>query len=52
MSATENLAVRVIATGGLAAAIATISTTIDTVDRLLTLKGLRAIYLKNSEAVS
>lgn len=40
---------QVIATGGLAAAIATIASTIDTVDRLLTLKGLRAIYLKNAE---
>jgi type III pantothenate kinase len=40
---------QVIATGGLATAIASVASTIDTVDRLLTLKGLRAIFHKNAE---
>jgi type III pantothenate kinase len=38
---------KVIATGGLANVIADISSTIDHVDPLLTLKGLKAIYRKN-----
>jgi len=40
---------RVIATGGLATTIADVATTIDTVDPLLTLKGLKAIYRKNAK---
>lgn len=40
---------KVIATGGLASLISTVAENIDVVDDLLTLKGLRAIYEKNSE---
>jgi type III pantothenate kinase len=40
---------KVIATGGLASLIAGIGKSIDLVDDLLTLKGLRVIYRKNSE---
>lgn len=39
---------KVIATGGLASLISTVALRIDVVDDLLTLKGLRAIYQKNS----
>jgi type III pantothenate kinase len=41
---------KVIATGGLAPLIAEITQHIDVVDPLLTLKGLRAVYLKNERA--
>jgi type III pantothenate kinase len=41
--------VRVIATGGLAELIATESETIEKVDDLLTLEGLRIIYDRNRE---
>ncbi len=41
---------KVIATGGLAPVIAEIATTIDVVDPLLTLKGLKLIYDKNKAA--
>lgn len=40
---------KVIATGGLASLIAGVGKTIDVVDDLLTLKGLRVIYRKNAE---
>ena len=40
---------RIIATGGLAGTIADISSTIQVVDPLLTLKGLKAIYYKNAK---
>lgn len=40
----------VIATGGLASMIASISATIDVVDPLLTLKGLKAVYRRNERA--
>lgn len=40
---------RIIATGGLATTIARVSGTIEVVDPLLTLKGLRAIYHKNAK---
>jgi type III pantothenate kinase len=43
---------RVIATGGLAESIGPISSTIDVVDPLLTLKGLRAIYYKNAKVAA
>jgi type III pantothenate kinase len=43
---------RVIATGGLANTIAKVGTTIDLVDSLLTLKGLRAIYRKNTDGTA
>lgn len=42
---------KVIATGGLAKLIAEIAKSIDVVDPLLTLKGLRTIFLKNERAV-
>lgn len=40
---------RVIATGGLATTIAAVAASIDVVDPLLTLKGLKAIYHKNAK---
>jgi type III pantothenate kinase len=43
---------KVIATGGLAGAIASIARTIDIVDPLLTFKGLRAIHAKNAREAS
>jgi type III pantothenate kinase len=43
---------QVIATGGLATAIASIADSIDVVDPFLTLKGLRAIYQKNLKGVA
>jgi type III pantothenate kinase len=39
----------IVATGGLAQTIADVSTRIDVVDPLLTLKGLRTIFIKNSQ---
>ena len=42
----------VIATGGLAKIIAEVASHIDVVDPLLTLKGLKAVYLKNRKAAS
>lgn len=41
---------KVIATGGLAGVIAKVADCIDVVDPLLSLKGLRAVYLKNDKA--
>ncbi len=43
---------RVIATGGLATTIAAVAQSIDVVDSLLTLKGLKAIYLKNAKGAA
>jgi len=43
----EEPRVKVIATGGLAGEIARVARSIDLVDPLLTLKGLRAVYRKN-----
>ena len=40
--------VRLLATGGLAAAIVPFTETIDEVDEMLTLKGLRLIHVRNS----
>jgi type III pantothenate kinase len=41
---------RVIATGGQAAMLAGLTNVIETTDPLLTLEGLRLIYLQNSDA--
>lgn len=41
---------KVVATGGLAEVIAKVATTIEVIDPLLTLKGLRAVYHKNQKA--
>lgn len=43
---------KVIATGGLASLIADVGTSIDTIDPLLTLKGLRAVFRRNQKAVA
>jgi type III pantothenate kinase len=43
---------RVIATGGLATTIAGVASTIDVVDPLLTLKGLKAIFYKNAKGAA
>jgi len=43
---------KVIATGGLAALIAGVATSIDVVDPMLTLKGLKAVYRRNQKALS
>jgi len=43
---------KVVATGGLASVIASVAKTIDVIDPLLTLKGLRAVYQKNRKALS
>jgi len=50
MAAELGSKVTVIATGGLAKMIADISETIDVVDPLLTLKGLKAVYRRNERA--
>lgn len=47
ISKEANCSPKVIATGGLARVIADVSEAIDVVDPLLTLKGLRLVYLKN-----
>lgn len=41
---------KVVATGGLAQVIAKVATTIEVIDPLLTLKGLRAVYHRNQKA--
>ncbi|MBU1277431.1 MAG: type III pantothenate kinase [Proteobacteria bacterium] len=47
INAERGVTSRVVATGGLANVIAEHSSTIDSVDELLTLKGLRILYLRN-----